>query len=232
MSGSPLRLKLCQACGKENDDQATFCTSCGQKFPDQPSPTVQPLDQDMFGLQLMAERGPGAHQHVFTDIYLRNASGELLLAAKKPSLLHGDYTIVDGNGVTAGSLTPKAHLTHSEITLQDANRVPQGSVQHNNFESSRQMGLYRQRVPPKCWFVDASGNTLGTVQFVNGVLGFSAVKADGTVAFNASLSGGDGLVQEMAALEHRRFAISLVDRSFPLPMLLAMITTVDKILGG
>jgi len=186
----------------------------------------------MFGLQLMAERGPGAHQHVYTDIYLRNASGELLLAAKKPSLLHGDYTIVDGSGSTAGLLTSKTHLTHSEVTLQDANHVPQGSVQHSNFESTRRVGLYSQRIPPKCWFVDASGNALGSIQFVNGVLGFSAVKADGMVAFSASLSGGDGLMQEMTALEHRRFAISLVDRSFPLPMLLAIVTTVDKILGG
>jgi len=39
------------------------------------------------------------------------------------------------------------------------------------------------------------------------------------------------LMQEITALEHRRLAISLVGRSFPLPMLLALITTVDKILG-
>ncbi|MCL2772401.1 MAG: zinc ribbon domain-containing protein [Oscillospiraceae bacterium] len=37
-------MKICAKCGKENNDSATFCVECGQKF-DQPAQPIQPVQQ-------------------------------------------------------------------------------------------------------------------------------------------------------------------------------------------
>ena len=107
-------VKYCTKCGKQNDDQAVFCLACGQKFQDQSPPsTVQQSASVAAGAQLSTlltvERGPGAHGHTLTDVYLRDASGKVLIVAKKPSLLHRDYVIVDGNGTVVGFLKPSTH---------------------------------------------------------------------------------------------------------------------------
>ena len=227
--------KFCISCGKQNEDGAAFCVSCGHKFPDslpQTTPSAAPDIMHQAGLQLWAELDTGAHQHVLTDVYLRDSFGKTLLVARKPSLLHDNYTMVDGSEAVVGFLTPKMHLTHSSMTLEDPNHAALGTVQHGTLESTRRVGPYVERTPPKCWVEDPAGNRLGSVNFANRLLGFAAVKDDGSEIFEASLSGGQGLRQELSAMEHRRWAISVFDPGYPLPMILAIVVVVDKIVSG
>ncbi len=123
-------VKYCIQCGKPNDDQAVFCTACGQRFPDQSSPavpqTVVPAVTQTSSLYT-AEMGTGAHKHMLTDVYLRDPSGKVLLVARRQSILHQDYTIVDGNENVMGFIESKGHLTHTSLNLQDANHNVQGS---------------------------------------------------------------------------------------------------------
>lgn len=226
-------VKYCTKCGKQNDDEAVFCAACGQKFQDESAPsTVQQSASVAVGAQpstlLTVERGPGAHGHMLTDVYLKDASGKVLLVARKPSLLHRDYVIVDGNEAVVGFLKPSTHLTHSGMSLEDSNHNLQAVIQQSNIESSTQVGLIRQRNPPKCWIEDAKGNKVGSIVFTNWVFGFSCVKQDGSRAFDASLTGGAGLRQELSAMERRTYAVALFDPGFPLTTLVA----INVVVGG
>jgi hypothetical protein len=234
-------VKYCISCGKQSDDQAAFCAACGQKFPDESSPS--PVQQGAAtattavaaaaqpGTLLTAERGSGAHKHMLTDVFLKDASGKVLLVARKPSLLHEDYTIVDGNESVCGFMKSKSHLTHSGLGVEDASHNLQAAVQHSNFESSSQVGPLRKQNPPNCWIEDAAGNRLASIVFTNWVLGFSGVKPDGSEIFEASLAGGTGMRQELSAMESRTYSVNLLDPGFPLPTLLAILVVANKI-GG
>jgi len=225
------------SCGKQNDDQAAFCTACGKRFQDEPSASqvqqsVAASATTQQSTLLTAERGPGAHKHILTDVYLKDASGRVLLVARKPSLLHENYTIVDGNEAVAGFMKPITHLTHSGMGVEDGSHNLQAAVQRSNFESSSQVGPLRRQNPPNCWIEDATGSRLGSIVFTNWVLGFTAVNPDGSRIFDVSLAGGNGLMQELSAMEYKTYAVNLFDSGFPLATLLTIIVVVDKISGG
>jgi hypothetical protein len=215
-------VKYCIQCGKPNDDQAVFCTACGQRFPDQSSPavpqTVAPAVSQTSSLYT-AEMGTGAHEHVLTDVFLKDPSGKVLLVARRQSLLHQDYTIVDGGGGVAGFIESKAHLTHTSMNVQDANHNLQGSVQLSRME--------QKGVPPNCWLEDAGGNKQATIFFTNGVARFSGVRLDGSRIFDASLSAGQGVREALNAFEHRSYSIEVLDSGFPLATLVTLIAAID-----
>ena len=214
-------VKYCIHCGKQNDDQAAFCAVCGQRFPDQAASQVQQTGTSAPAPSLLtAEMGTGTHEHMLTDVYLKDPAGRVLLAARKQSLLHADYTIVDGNESAVGFIEQKTHLTHKTMAIEDANRNTKGSVQVSNVSENG--------APPKCWFEDASGNRLGTIVFVEGLAAFSGIKLDGSPIFEASLSAGLGVREAMTNWGHRAYAINLIDPAFSLPMLLTIITALDK----
>ena len=212
-------VKYCIHCGKQNDDQAAFCAACGQRFPDQTAPPVQQVAAPVPSL-LTAEMGTGTHEHMLTDVYLKDPAGRVLLAARKQSILHAEYTIVDGNERVTGFIEQKTHLTHRTLSVEDANHTAQGSVQVSNVSENRN--------PPKCWLEDAGGNTTGTIVFMNGLLSISGVKPDGTPIFEASVSAGPGVREALTEWGHRTYAINLIDSGFPLPMLLTIVTALDK----
>jgi hypothetical protein len=91
----------------------------------------------------------------------------VLLVARKPSLLHKDYVIVDGNWLVVGFLKPSTHLTHSGLSIEDSNHNLQAVVQQSNIESFTQVGPLRQPNPPKCWIEDARGSKVGSIVFTN-----------------------------------------------------------------
>jgi hypothetical protein len=81
------------------------------------------------------------------------------------------------------------------------------------------------RIAPNCWFEDPTGQRIGTIAYISGLAAFNAVKMDGSLLFQASVTfGGAGL----SALEHRTYSINLADQGFPLPMLLAVITAIEQ----
>jgi hypothetical protein len=217
-------MKYCISCGKQNEDQALFCIGCGQRFPNESTPVQQagnaaaappPQPTSLFTI----EKLPGAHKYSDTDSYLKDSAGKVLLVAKRESLLHENYTIVDGVEATKGFIERKAHLTHSELRLEDAGHNVQGSILVSSIRTAG--------VPPICWIEDANGDRQGSVMFTNGLLGFSVVKLDGSRAFDASFTSGPGLRQFLTAMEHRVYEISLVDSSFPLPMLLTVVLAIE-----
>jgi zinc ribbon protein len=215
-------VKYCVQCGKPNDDQAVFCTACGQKFPDQAPPavplTAAPVVTQTSSLYT-AEMGTGAHKHMLTDVFLKDASGKVLLVARRQSILHQDYTIADGNESVTGFIESKGHLTHTSLNVLDANHNMQGSIRLSNVE--------QKGSPPNCQLEDTGGNKLGSIVFTMGMLGFSAVRLDGSRIFDARLSAGSGVRQSLDALEKRSYAIELLDPQFPLPTILAIIAALD-----
>jgi hypothetical protein len=214
-------VKFCMSCGKENEDGAVFCIGCGQRFPPEAANSVQPggVTQQAPPFPVFAaEIGPGAHQHILTDVYLKDSAGKVLLVARKPSLIHSDYTIVDGTEGVQGFMKGQTHLTHKTTLVEDASHNPLGAVQASN--------ISQNRAPPSCWVEDAAGNRLATIAYF-GLMSFGAIKPDGSTIFEARLSAGTGILHSMNELEHRAYAISLADPGFPLPMLLAVITVVE-----
>ena len=213
-------VKYCPACGKESDDLAVFCTGCGQKFPDQSGASLQPISSPIAQVasNFTAERGTGAHAHVDTDIFLKDSSGKLVLAARKQSLVHNNYDIVDGSGASAGFIEAKTHLTHRSLCLLDEN--------HKMLWSVSVTSIHSRGVLPNCWLEDADGNRKGSVTFTNGLLGFS-FESNGNTALEASIeTGGTGIVQELSSLGHRRYAINLVDAAFQPTLLLTVLVAI------
>jgi hypothetical protein len=214
-------VKFCMSCGKENEDAAVFCIGCGQRFPPEAANSVQPgavTQQAPSFPAFTAELGPGAHQHILTDVYLKDFSGKVLLVARKPSLIHSDYTIVDGTEGVQGFMKAQSHLTHRTTLVEDASHNALGAVQVSS--------ISQNRAPPNCWVEDASGNRLATVVYL-GLMSFAATKPDGSTIFEARLTAGTGILHSMNALEHRAYAITLADPGFPLPVVLAVITVVE-----
>jgi hypothetical protein len=208
-------VKYCIKCGKENDDQAVFCTDCGARFPDQTAAPAAPQAPTL----LTASMEAGVHKHMLTDVSLRDTSGKAVLVARRTSILHEDFDIVDGNGTTIGYIQPKTHLTHRTLSFQDANHGAQGAVQVSSFE--------QRGVPPNCWLEDAGGGRLASIIFTNGFFGFSGVKSDGSRIFDAAFSGGAGVRQALSAASARAYSIQLLDLGFPLPALLTVIAALD-----
>jgi len=168
-----------------------------------------------------AEMGTGAHKHMLTDVYLKDPSGKVVLVARKRSMLHQDYTIVDGNEVVAGFIESKVHLGHTSLNVQDANRMPQGTIQVSNFE--------QKGVPPKCWLEDAGGNTQGSIFFTSGFLGFSGVRLDGSRIFDASFSAMGRAGSMLEELGKRSYSVQLLEPGFSLAALLAVIAAIDHV---
>ncbi len=215
--------KYCMYCGQMNDDQALFCTACGKSFPTQTAvPTsgpVQPASPSPSTLYT-AELGPGAHKHMLTDVYLKDSQGKQLLVARLQSLLHRNYTVVDGAEAVTGFIEEKTHLTHKTFTLQDANHNALGTVNLSNVENNR--------APPNTWIEDASGNRLANIVFTMGRMSFAAVKQDGSPLFQTSLPMGGGVREIWDSATKRAYAIQVNDTSFPLPMVLATVAALDK----
>ena len=211
-------------CGKENDDQAVFCVGCGQRFPDQAATATQPTGETpqtpSSSSLYTAEMGAGAHKHILTDVYLKDSSGKVLLVARKQSLLHSEYTIVDGNEVVTGFIRPQTHLTHRTSSVEDANHSALGSIQVSN--------VSQNRAPPSCWLEDAGGNRLGTMVFTTGLFSFAGVRVDGSPIFEASVRPASGVREALTERGHRAYDINLLDPGLPLPMLVAVIAALGQ----
>lgn len=217
-------------CGKPNEDVATYCTSCGEKFAD--TNQSKPAATQPAVIRLQAEVKAGVHQHMLTDLYLTEASGGLVLVARRPSMLHDNYEIVDGGGAPAGFLTPKRHLTHSGLGLEDTSHNLQAVVYHSNIRSTMQTGGIMRASPPNCWIEDANGNKTASLVFTNWTAAFFAAGPSGARIFDGSLTIGAGLRQAISAMEHKTYSIDLYEKGFSLPTLLVAMVVVDHIDAG
>ena len=220
-------VKYCTYCGQPNDDQALFCNSCGkgiqtltQPSPS-PAPAANPIAQEEPGL-FKAEWASGAHKHIMTDMYLRDSGNEVLLVAKRQSLLHRNYTVENGTGAAMGQIEEKTHLTHRTFSFVDYASNTLGAVCVSNVQ-------LRKGVAPDAWIEDAYGNRLANIVY-SFMLTFGAYRTDKSSIFEVSPSGGGGQVSALrAAMTAGPFAVRVYDASFPLPLVLATITAIAKL---
>jgi len=213
-------VKYCTSCGTQNDDAAVFCTSCGQRFPGAESaPEGAPQQAAPADTTYTVELGTGAHKHMYTDLFLKDSSGALLLVAKRPSILHRNYTIVDGAESVKGFIESKEHLTQIEFDIMDPTRSVQGSVRRSNEQ--------RRGMPPDCWLQDAAGNRQATLMYVNGYFGFNCSRVDGSTIFSVSLAMGQGFMAMEKSLGQKKYSVELTDPTFPLATMLAVLVAVQ-----
>jgi zinc-ribbon domain len=217
-------MKFCASCGKQNEDQAAFCTSCGQKFySDSLFPSAQQQTQPFTSgqptqstnLMFTTERIFGAHEHIPTDVCLKDASGNVLLVAKKESLLHENYNLVNAQEQPVGYISSKRHLTSLSFNVEGDTHDIQQTIK---VSAERRRGH-----PPNCWVEDTTGNKQLSIVFTNGYFGFFAAKvADNTKIFEAYLNNDlGGIRAELEALSHRPYSIKLFDPGFSNIMLLS-----------
>jgi hypothetical protein len=215
--------KYCMYCGQMNDDQALFCTACGKSFPAQqaapPPAPVRPAPPAPSTVYT-AELGPGVHKHMPTDVYLKDPQGNQLLVARLQSLLHRNFTIVDGSEAISGFIEEKTHLTHRTYTLQDADHSTLATVNVSNVEQNS--------APPSCWMEDASGNRFADVVFTMGRLSFAVTKQDGSNFFEASMPTGGGMGAMMHNAARKAYSIKVDDPSMSLSMVLTVIAALDE----
>jgi hypothetical protein len=210
-------MKFCTHCGIENDDdRAIFCTACGVKFSDTSS--FQP--QINQAIVLTSEIGPGAHKHTPTDFYLKDAAGEVKIIARKPSLLHESYNLVDKQELEVGYITRKEHLGHKSLIVESKEHVATQVVQVSNI---RQKGI-----PPKCWVEDPNGNKELTIEYTQSFFGFSGIGINSSKIFDASVNdSAGGIMSELNAMAHRSYTINLFDPNFSEGTLLAILIAVQ-----
>ncbi len=215
--------KYCMYCGQMNDDGALFCTACGKSFPAQQAsaaPAPVQAASPPYSTTYTAEMGPGAHKHMPTDVYLRDPQGKQLLVARRQSLLHRNYTIVDGSEATTGFIEEKTHLTHRTFTVQDASHNALAAVNVSNVEQNR--------APPNCWMEDASGSRVANLAYTMGRMSFAAVKEDGSTYFEASMQTGGGIRAVLENAAKRAYAVQVYDPSVSPSMVLATIAALDE----
>ena len=228
-------MKNCTSCGAQNDDQAVFCTSCGHQFVDAVTPAAQGTGEAAVqtAIQLTAERGAGAHAHIISDTYLKDAVGKVVLVARKQGVMHENYAILDGNETTTGYIETKRHLTSSTVQEEDAGHAVKSSIQISVQRRSTSIGPFqRSSMNAKCSIEDPSGVQVGSVSFHSGLMNFSLTRINGSTVFEASLVSGSGMMDSLSALAHLNLAIALYDKDFPLTTLLAVIVAIDQAMGA
>jgi len=218
-------VKYCIYCGQPSDDQALFCTSCGKGFPTQAAPpssapTIESIEQQPSG-SYTAELEPGIHKHMRTDVYLKDSGAQVVLVAKLQSLLHKNYTVVDGEGVTKGQIVQKTHFTHVTYSFEDGSSNSLGAVSVSSVQHGK-------GTPRSCWIEDASGNRLANVVY-SGTMSFSAFGTNESSIFDVYPSGDGGIRSAFSAVVPGPYAIRVNDATFPLPMVLTTIAALAVI---
>ena len=77
---------FCSNCGKQGNDSADYCSSCGYKFAS--NQTVQNAMRPEANPQcttFTTERVPRQHKHILNDICLKDNVGNIAYLAKKKS---------------------------------------------------------------------------------------------------------------------------------------------------
>lgn len=219
--------KYCMSCGKQNEDQAAFCVACGVALPEvkQGPPAGPPAEsvtsQPPFA-SFLAEMGPGEHEHVSSDISLKDDKGVVVYTVKRPSLLHERFEIVDSQGQTKGRVNRKMHLSHTSFEICD----PDGKVL-NVFNIKQHAIVNGRRRPPDCWLEDVSKNTQGKIEWVEGFFNFGLMKPDGMEIFGVRTATEGGVLQRLRELGSRRYAIDLFDPAFSVLILAGTIAAFD-----
>lgn len=225
--------KYCTRCGRQNEDQAAFCVGCGAAFPqvEQPLSAVPPADRDLAQppfATFTAEMGPGAHEHIFSDVFLRDNRGAVVCIAKRPSMLHENFEIVDPQGQMKGTVNRKIHLMRNSAEICDSDKKVLGVVQVKSVAHSG-----RRMVLPRCWLEDASGNTQARFEFTTGLSwSIDLVKPDESKVFHAQLTPtGGGVRNYLKGTASKRYSIDVFDPTLSAVVLAGIIAAIDTLVA-
>jgi len=177
------------------------------------APATQP------SARLVAESVPGNHEHVLSDISLMDATGSQVLLAKKPSMMHFHFDVLDARGDKKGEVNHKTHLTNQDFEVSDSSGALLGTVR---------VGVHQKGRPPNAWMEDQAGNKIAKFVFEFSILNFGLVKTDGSRVFDARMGGGSGIVGNLQSIGKKRFEIDLFDPSFSLLLLIGSIAALDS----
>ncbi|HXY55981.1 MAG TPA: zinc ribbon domain-containing protein [Nitrososphaerales archaeon] len=208
----------CPKCGKQNPDEAAYCESCGTPIGAQA--VAEPLANAIpSSTRLVAESVPGSHQHILSDISLMDASGSQVMLAKKPSIMHFHFEVLDSRGGKMGEVNRKTHLTHQGFEVSDSSGALLGTIG---------IGAHQKYGPPNAWVEDRAGNRLARFVFESSILNFGLVKADGSKVFDARMGGGSGILGDLQSIGKKRFEIDLYDPGFSQLLLIGSIAALDS----
>lgn len=215
-------VKYCIRCGAQNDDQALFCTSCGQRLADQgmlagdasvaPSaasaPTVPSARVLRFGL------AHGDHKFVMGSVDFQDESGKVVYSASRESALHENYTVFEGETKLL-YMKHKTHLNASTFELQDGSGAPLGELR---CKYSRWQGQL-----PEFSYADPEGNSRAAVVWERRTFSFAIADPTSAQVFaQASSDVPGGVTGDLRALIRQRHRISIADgTSLPLTVVLA-----------
>jgi uncharacterized protein YxjI len=169
--------------------------------------------------QFVAQMTRGDHQHMSSDISLTDTNGAELLLARRPSLMHRNFEIVNPQGQIVGNVNHESHLTRSTFNILDATGKTMIVLEMQS--------IHDRRTPPKCWLNDDAGRQCATIAFTAGILGFEMDKLDGTRVFSAEISVQGGILEKLQQFGMKRYGLTLFDQSFPKESLLGIIAAID-----
>jgi hypothetical protein len=167
--------------------------------------------------KFVAEMVPGNHQHILTDIALSDTNGNRLLLAKKPSMLHLHFEIVDPQGAKEGEVNHKQHLTHQSFEVSDLMGSLLGRVN---------VGAHRRGTPPNVWVEDSNGNKVAEFGYGIGFGAFEWVRPDGSRAFTAKTGDGSSLWERVQHFR-RKYEVDLYDANFSPVMIVGALVAVE-----
>lgn len=206
----------CPSCGKLNEDDAAYCVACGKAL----ARTAGGYQGGPPAVRYTAEMVPGQHEHILSDTALRDEKGADIYVARRLSMLHLNFDVLDPQGRACGHVSHKAGLAHISFEVSDTMGSILCVVKAGTVRS-------RGRVPD-CWIEDTNGNRQGTFQFQIGILSFVLRRPDGSPVFGAQVSTVGGLDQRLHELGSRRYAITLFDPGYPILELMGVIVAFDN----
>jgi hypothetical protein len=220
--------KYCTHCGTQNDDQALFCTACGQKLVDQGTPVAQgvgpsastaPASQAPAAKVLRFTLSHGDHKFILGSVDFQDESGRTIYTASRESALHENYTLTQGEGKLL-LMKHKVHLNGYSFEMQDGSGAPAGEI-HCQFTGTKGQ-------LPKYWYTDPQGNSQAAIIWEAGTIRFAICDPNSNQVYaqlSAELPGG--VMGDLKALNYRRFTVSIVEgASLPLTAVLAFCVTI------
>jgi len=205
--------KPCQACGKDNDDAAAFCTSCGSSFASSgganPSPQA-PVTPDATVLEFGMSHGE--HKLILGQVDFVDGTGSPAYRASRESALHENYTVFKGDTILL-LMKHKMKLGGYSFELQDGSGNSVGELHCK--ESRGELAKY--------WYMDPGGDTRAVLNWEQGWVKFALSDLSLTQVYaecKVQLPGG--FAADLKAMTHRRYTLSVPNGSpLPIPIILA-----------
>ena len=184
--------QFCGSCGAEVAEGSAFCTHCGAKLTQSdPSPSQSSMVLH-FGLE------HGGHSVLLGEVRFTDDAGTVKYLAERESALHENYTLSE-NQTPLLLLKHKMALNGYAFELQAPDGSPMGRIDCH----------MRRGELPRYSYEDNQKSQLATLQWPGGISQFSIAGVDGRTLAYGELESSGGLVQELSALNRRKYRVEI-----------------------